>query len=587
MASSPAEYIIIGGGTSGLVVLVLEAGKDLSSDPTVNIPAFWTSLMGSDADWKYKTLPQKGLLDRRIQQPQGKALGGSSAINGQAFIAPAQSDIDAWETLGNPGWNWDSLVSSYKKSYTLTSPEDQATLDHLGIDWIDDKYRGKDGPVQVSFPGVKENPLCKAWIDAFRGLNKATDADPFSGNSIGGYSNAATVDRKEKIRGYAYSAYGALASQRPNVRILADAAVHRINFADTKGDILTATGVTALVDGKLETLTAKAEIILAAGVFNTPKLLELSGIGSERILDRHGITSRVNLPGVGENLQDHLMTGMSYEVEDGFMTGDPLLRQEEEALAMAIKLYQEDKVGPFTIGGMQSHGFMPTPDAAALLDKLPQTKDPKEMDHCNVVRSILEDPNGTSGGWLMFPAQTHFHQNADSFVGDNLLPQNFASLGCVQSRPFSRGSTHISSSDIDAIPDIDPRYFSHPSDLEILARHIQAIDTKLRRSVELAPYFKPDGARNHPDAKNVDNLDGAKKYVLDTATTAYHGCGSAAMLPRDKGGVVDSRLVVYGTKNLRIVDASIFPLIPRGNPMSSVYAVAEKAADIIKDDRNL
>ncbi|KAG4219982.1 hypothetical protein PC116_g31539 [Phytophthora cactorum] len=115
-----------------------------------------------------------------------------------------------------------------------------------------------------------------------------------------------------------------------------------------------------------------------------------------------------------------------------------------------------------------------------------------------------------------------------------------------------------------------------------MARALQALDTQLRPSAQLAPFFKPNGKRNHPDAFNVKDLEGAKKYVIDTVTTAYHSCGSAAMLPKEKGGVVDPKLIVYGTENIRIVDASIFPLIPRGNIMSSVYAVAEKAADIIK-----
>lgn len=184
--ASPPHYIIVGGGTSGLVVasrlsedpsvevLILEAGKDVSADPRVNIPALWTTLLGSEADWQYKTVAQNGLNGRVVSEPQGKAVGGSSAINGQAFIAPSQADIDAWETLGNQGWNWAGLAPFYKKSYTLLPPSDQETLDHLGIDWINEEYRGTDGPVKVSFPGVVQNPLCKAWIDAFRGLNKIT-----------------------------------------------------------------------------------------------------------------------------------------------------------------------------------------------------------------------------------------------------------------------------------------------------------------------------------------------------------------------------------------------------------------------------
>jgi choline dehydrogenase-like flavoprotein len=154
-------------------------------------------------------------------------------------------------------------------------------------------------------------------------------------------------------------------------------------------------------------------------------------------------------------------------------------------------------------------------------------------------------------------------------------------LGCSQTHPFSRGSTHIASADSAAKPDIDPRYFSHPADLEIMARHVQALE-KLRHVPELAPFFKENGRRNHPEAFDVADLEGAKKYVLNTATTTYHACGTTAMLPRGKGGVVDPELVVYGTKNLRVVDAGVFPLIVRGNIMSSVYAVAEKAADVIK-----
>ncbi|KAJ2982701.1 hypothetical protein NUW58_g6387 [Xylaria curta] len=178
-----SDYIIIGGGTSGLVVanrlsedpkievLVLEAGKDLALDSRVNIPALWTSLMGSEADWQYKSLPQQGLEGRFIRQPQGKVVGGSSAINGQAFIAPGQAEIDAWAKLGNPGWDWASLVPSYRKSYTLIPPSNEATLKHLGIDWINDEYRGSSGPIKVSFPGVVQNPLSSQQYSIRKGHN--------------------------------------------------------------------------------------------------------------------------------------------------------------------------------------------------------------------------------------------------------------------------------------------------------------------------------------------------------------------------------------------------------------------------------
>ena len=324
---------------------------------------------------------------------------------------------------------------------------------------------------------------------------------------------------------------------------------------------------------------ATKEVILSAGTFNTPKLLELSGVGQKAILEKHGISVVVDLPGVGENLQDHLMTGVSFEVVDGVVTGDALMRREPEAVTMAQKLYAEHKSGPLTIGGIQSHAFMPLDEYADLLDRPPLPDD--DEDRYNAVRSIIQDQNGCSAAWFMYLVQANLHQAGKSFIGTQFMPEDFISLGCIQSHPFSVGSTHICSADPEAGPNIDPRYLSHPADLEIMARHVQTLEL-LRQTKELSVFFKPNGKRNHPDAFHISNLEVAKKYVVDTATSAYHACGSAAMLPREKRGVVDSELRVYGIQNLRIVDASIMPLIPRGNIMSTVYAVAEKAVDIIK-----
>lgn len=327
--------------------------------------------------------------------------------------------------------------------------------------------------------------------------------DPFSGNSIGGYSNASAVDPSTKTRSYAANAYGIPALHRPNFHLITGVTAHKILFERTDSGV-TVTGVQASVQYQIKTFGASKEVILAAGAFNTPKLLELSGIGNKGLLQKYGIDVIIDNSGVGDNLQDHLMPGVSFEVVDGVVTGDPLMRQEPEALQLAQKLYFEHKSSPLTVGGIQSHTFMPVLEfadtegrkqQADLLDKLPPKLD--DTEYYGTVRSIIDNVNECSAGWFIFLAQANLYEQSDTFVGSELLPENFASLGCFLSHPFSRGSTHISAADIAATPDIDPRFFSHPADLEIMARHVQALEA-LRQTKELAYYFKRDGKRNHP-----------------------------------------------------------------------------------------
>ncbi|RAK75705.1 GMC family oxidoreductase [Aspergillus fijiensis CBS 313.89] len=576
-----ADYVIVGGGTSGLVlaarlsegdsarsVIVLEAGKNLVEDPRVQTPALWTTLMGSEADWQYQSTPQPALGNRVIKEPQGKLLGGSSGINGQAFIAPTKAGIDGWEKLGATGWDWATLSPYYRKAFTLQLPDDN-TRDHIGTGWVDTEANGTSGPIKVSFPAVRQDPLSKAWVDTFRAMGYGVTGDPFSGVSTGGYSNLAAVDAETKTRSYAATGYGVPASQRPSVRILTNAVARRIRLESEESGV-TATGVDADIEGQATVVKAKKEVILTAGALNTPRLLELSGIGGQAILDKFSIPVVIDNPNVGENLQDHLMSGISFEVKPGVVTGDPLLRQEPDAIQTALQLYAEHKAGPMTVGGVQSCAYMPIIEShghqeakRAHLETFPSDPDARH----EVIRDIY--------GGLDAPTCSMF-----IFVGQELLPGNYLSLGVSRSLPFSRGAVHIASVDPDAPLTIDPRYFSNPLDLDIMARNLLDVE-RLHGLRPLADYLAADGRRNHPDASLTD-LDSAKRYLRDTATTTYHSCGTVAMLPREKGGVVDERLRVYGTTNLRVCDASIFPLIPAANIMSTVYAVAERAADIIR-----
>lgn len=354
------------------------------------------------------------------------------------------------------------------------------------------------------------------------------------------------------------------------------------------GSGVTATGVEVILQGQTYQISAKREVLVTAGALNTPKLLELSGIGNEEILRQFGIPVVVSNPNVGENLQDHLMSGLSLEVNDEVDTADALMRQEPEALQAAMQMYTEKQEGPLAHGGLQSGSFMPVKE---FQDAHGQTKMQQHLESIlgaesnatgrdQAIRDILSQPNAPISFQVVFMAQVSLH-DSDKTFSQGLLPGKFVTLGTIYSLPFSRGSVHIASGNQADPQTIDPQFFSNPVDLDLMARGLLDLE-KLHQAKPLAQYFKPEGRRNHPDAFLTD-LESAKRYLRDTATTTFHSCGTAAMLPKESGGVVDEQLRVYGTTNLRVCDASIFPLIPGGNIMSTVYAVAERAADIIKN----
>ena len=484
------------------------------------------------------------------------------------------------------------MAPYYRKFYTLNVP-DEATSQHLGLNYITDEDRRARGPIQVSYTGVVQDPLSKAWVDTFKSLEHNMRGNPYSGKSIGGYSNAATVDPVSKTRSYVATAYYAPVSERPNLHVLTEALVESIAFAFSM-DKHVANAVKFTHHGESRTMGVRKEVIVAAGVFQSPKILELSGIGDSRLLNTLGIPVVVDNPNVGENLQDHIMTGISFEVKDGVITGDSLMRGDSEAIKVAEQLYQQYKAGPLTVGGIASHAFMPMIDLdpstgtsaelKKLFDQYPPT--PENKLHYEAVRNILEAPDEGAGALFMFLVQSNLHNDASAKdYLQNLQPGNFISLGANQSHVFSRGATHIVSTKPSDAPKIDPRYLSHPLDIELMARHVQFLE-KLARSSPLSDYLKPDGKRNHPTAY-VKDLEAAKDYLRTTALSNYHATSTCAMLPKAQGGVVDHQLRVYGTQNVRIVDASIMPMIPRANPQSSVYAVAERASDLIKADYKL
>ncbi|KAI1352247.1 aryl-alcohol dehydrogenase [Xylaria sp. FL0043] len=603
--ASTYDFIIVGGGTAGLVlasrlsedpsqrVLVLEAGPDCTEDVRVKIPAFYEGLKVNETCWNFETSPQINMNNRQIKVDQGKLLGGSSAINAQVFVSPTKKIIDAWESLGNPGWNWEALQPYFHRSFTLPTVDDEPTSKSLGVDtWTDVDPRA-NGPIQTSFSGDVMNPIRRAWIETFANRGLRVSMDPFFDRSIEirAFSNLSSVDPSTKERSYSASAYYIPIKDRENLTIITCAIVENLIFS--VGTPARVEGVRYRQNNEAKSATASKEIILSAGVFHSPKILELSGIGGANLLKSHGIPVTENLPGVGENLQDHLVCSMSFATIDGLQTLDPLMRQEPNAISQALEDYATSKTGLLTSCGLATCAYLPLlglsgPQHAALQHLLeehaPPRHDPSRDAYDTVQKAILssEEPCGT---YFSVNGQGVLPVGPDSDSPAGPVPGSWNDLAVFLSRPLSRGRTHIQSKDPKTHPLIDPNYLSHPADLEVFARHMLYIQT-LAASHPLTSLFKQPLQRRDP-ASNLADLEAAKKYVKRSAISIWHPCGTCAMLPREKGGVVDTQLKIYGVENLRVVDASVIPLIPNANIQATVYATAERAADLIKAEHGL
>lgn len=518
-------------------------------------------------------------------------MGGSTAIHLGLVAYPSKSGVDSWGKLGNKGWDFDTLRPYYQKFHTYTPPSKEVN-ELLALDYMDDAVQGKTGPIKVSF-GEFHGPLQKEWPETFKRLNMKYTGDPSTGLGSGGHSNPASIDARSKTRSHAGADYySPEVRKRSNLRVLTEALVERIALTKTDGDLASAHGVHfSPKEGESRLVHAGKEVILAAGVFQSPQLLELSGIGSRSLLERFGIETVVDNPFVGENLQDHAMASLSFEAADHIPTGDVL--RDPQVFAAAIEEYNTSKTG-FLTAATYCSAFMPIVDflhgdgqaeLVQLLDKYLKSDSlsafPAQKQQYDLLREILQSQDDSSIHYCMAPFQVNVH--AGAAPTKYLVPStegNYMSLFAALNHPFSRGSVHIRSADVKDKPTIDPRYLSHPLDNEIMARHVQYME-RLVRAEPLASLLKKDGKRIPADTR-VETIEEAKKLGPRTVTSNFHPSGTCAMMSRELGGVVDERLMVYGTKNVRVVDASIIPLEPRGNIQSSVYAIAERGADLIK-----
>ncbi|CAG5146693.1 uncharacterized protein ALTATR162_LOCUS1920 [Alternaria atra] len=590
------DFILVGAGSASCLVtsrlsqqlpdhriLVLEAGEHIRDDPKVQTPGLSTTLMSNPAyDWQYSSAPEPGLNNKRVKHPRGKLVGGSSAINSHSVVFPNHEWHDrlAEELLSDSGreeWGSQGMRDCYRRWQA----------EHSGSSVGDDT--GSLDRVQTSYPRTLDL-LQSRWMEAFEELGHSRSTAGFVESSAGAVTVTNAIDCSKGERSHAGTAFLESALKRGNVTLRTGVKVDKIAFDDalTADGKLNARGVHYTYKGEVYFVSGR-EIILSAGVFESPTILERSGIGSKTILAAANIPVLYELPGVGENLQDHLNCGLSCETQDDIPTRDEILRNPELQKAALLE-YERSRTGRLSEGAAYSFAFTPLQmlETPSETQELIQTvkhwvegeKNPSLKAQYSVIQKTVESPNEATATTFMLRLQRN--RDADSLPKDtpSVVDGNYVTVVAMLAHPFSRGSCHISP-DPSQQPEIKFNYLTHPLDTEILARHLRLIE-RLFQQPTFAAMAKPKGKRlprsfPHP----ISSLDDARGILPINAATNYHPCSTCSMMREDLGGVVDERLTVYGTKNVRICDASILPIIPRGNILAAVYAFAEKAAELI------
>ncbi|KAL2357319.1 aryl-alcohol dehydrogenase [Cryomyces antarcticus] len=593
--AQPFDYLIVGGGTAGLCVAarlsenssvqvgVLEAGANRMDDKNVSTPSLYPTLIGREKyDWCMTSEPQPTAGGKKYSMPRGKLLGGSSGINYLMYVRGSRKDYDGWASLGNRGWDWEGLSPYFRKHQTLDPPEHEGADPKFMPHAAKDQNHGTSGPIHTSFNDFympMEEDFVKAAYEV--GGTENTLVDAWSGDHLGFYSSLGAVDRTGDRGTRSYAATGYLRPNlgRPNLKVLTEAHAAKIVL---DGD--EAKGVEFIHGGKTYTANVSREVILSAGVIQTPQLLELSGIGDPEILEKAGVKCVVENKSVGANFQDHVLGGMLYNLAPGVLSMDEL-HNEEYAKAQQ-EVYDKEKKGPYGSPGMLmgfvSYASVASPEELESTVKeikensLAKTKFEKAQEQ--IIIDQLVDPKFANLQTFCIPCRLDMAAGSDQtqFFSPPPKGQNQVTLLICLEHPLSRGTVHITSSDPTKPPRIDPGYFRNGTDAKILAAGIRWLDKVAHHPIlqkSLAERVQP------PQDASLESEEERVEYVKNHISTQYHLIGTAAM-----GEVVDDRLKVKGVKKLRVLDASVFPGHVSGNIMATTYAVAEKGADLIKQD---
>ncbi|KAJ6257553.1 Dehydrogenase citC [Drechslerella dactyloides] len=587
-AAKRFDYIVVGGGTAGLVVAnrlsacpdisvgVLEAGDNGLDEPIIYTPGFVGRAVGTKWDWNFTTIAQPELNNRSLFWSRGKALGGSSAINFYVWMRGNKPDYDAWASFGNTGWDYDSLVPYFKKPETFHEPSPgDTTAFKLDYDVAD---HGTMGPIDTSF-SIKYSGTHQYWHETMENLDVERQPNGiFHGNNTGVWTGLTSVNPENRTRSYSASAYYRPYAWRPNLVVLCNAMVREV-IIDTVLGHKTATRVKFDWGGNTYTTKwVKEEIIVSAGTVQSPQILELSGIGNPTVLAAAGIPLQYANTNVGEHLQDRIMAVQLYEIDPSVENMAPL--RDPVELATAETEYNTYHTGLLTVlptdFAYVAHRHYLTPAQITTLAGMVEGTDARTLN----ILSKLNNPDDQGTMEYVFDPNDLFGllPNADP-------EKKYGTVFQMLQYPFSTGNIHIPAvvapatrTTVYDLPVIDPKYYEGDGivDLHTMANG-QILASKIAEesplsSVIIERVVPPPVASGGPETEEewIDWLKG-------NTVSDWHPIGTCSMTGSASTGVVDPRLKVYGVRKLRVVDASIMPVQISSHLQGTVYAIAEKA----------